>query len=257
MTTELYEYVAPSDWKTLNVLEGFGRNLIPATAALASHRLDIEFTEQRWTVEFHDGERLTWAVDDGPPRDERYAAREVFEDLVLVDFHVTDRPEQAVVLLVDHGRSIVTAIVSTCTGETRHVREQVLHGWLPGGDRADRHGETAEMVGHRVQYVYGPSEVYEHIYLNSSTYSWHCVAGVERGQADTDFCRALKLRDGVYLFSWIERVVPCDGIAVIDWVNWRNNGRIFGWDTAEQEYNAIRMGARAVELNVTTYAPFT
>lgn len=254
MSTDLHRYIAPESWKTLNALEGFGVNRIPASDALAGQRLEIRRQTRDWTFDFHDAERLTWAVEAGDALQERYTARAVLDDVILVDFHQASRPERAVVLVVDRGRSIVTAIVSRCAGPTRHVEQEVLHGWLPGGDPADRHEETAEMVGHRVQYVYSPTDAYEHIYLNSSTYVWHCLAGEERGQADADFCRAHKVRDGVYLFAWIERVVPCDGVVVVDWVNLRSNGRIFGWDTAAREYNAIAMGARAVPLNVTRRA---
>lgn len=41
-------------------------------------------------------------------------------------------------------------------------------------------------------------------------------------------------------------MVPCDGVAVIDWVNMIHNGRISGPDTASRSYHSIRMGAYAV-----------
>ena len=113
------------------------------------------------------------------------------------------------------------------------------------------------MVGRRVQYIYDADHAYEHVYLNDSTYAWHCIEGAEKGQADAEPTLAYEIRPDVYLFSWRERVVPCDGIVVIDWVNLRNNGRIFGWDTADEAYNSIRMGARAVVLNTTEHASLT
>lgn len=257
--TEMYEYVPPADWKTLNALEGFGQNTIPPTDALAGEHLSITFGDVGWEVDFTDGEQLTLAEGGGAATTERYLAREVLDDVFLVDVQRALAPDRTIVLLVDRPRSIVTAILSTVVGEgdDMHVEEEALHGVLPGGDSADRHEPTNDMVGQRWQYIYSPDHAYEHVYLNSSTYCWQCLEGEEKGQADCDPTTAFKIRDDVYLFTWMERVVPCDGIVVIDWVNMRNNGRIFGWDTGDQEFNSISMGARAVRLNVTQYAPLS
>lgn len=253
---DLYEYVPPTEWKTLNALEGFGTNSIPRSDALAGQALEIAFEGGRAiTYTFADAGRLTWAQGDASG-EEGYAAREVLDGVFLVDYQVAARPEQAVVLVIDRPRNIVTAVTST-VGEGREiaVEEVVEHGTLPGAADGDRHARTSAMVGRRVQYVYDADHAYEHVYFNDATYSWHCLAGAEKGQADTEPTLAYEIRPDVYLFTWRERVVPCDGIVVIDWVNNRNNGRIFGFDTAEQVYNSIRMGARAVPLNVTEHAP--
>lgn len=249
-----YEYIAPPQWKTLNALVGFGVNGLRTTDALSSQTFAIGFPDSNWTLAFHDAEHLTWTVDH-EALEEHYLAREVCDDLFLIEFEYASRQDRAIVVLIDRSTQIVTAVISTCVGDTHHVQQELLHGWLTGSDERGRHEPTTELVGHRVQYNYGPKAAYEHIYLNSSTFSWHCIAGAERGQADADFCRALKVRDRVYLFMWIERVVPCDGVAVIDWAQMRNNGRIFGWDSADRAYNSISMGARAVPLNVTSYVP--
>lgn len=257
--TEMYEYVPPTDWKTLNALEGFGQNTISPTDALAGERFEITFDDRSWVLELVDGEEASLSVDGGDAVRERYIAREVLEDVFLVDIHHTLHPDRTIAMIIDKPRSIVTAILSQVVGEGEdmHVEEQALHGRLPGAAEGDIHEPTAEMVGQRWQYIYSPDHAYEHIYLNSSTYCWQCLEGEEKGQADCDPTTTFKIRDDVYLLTWMERVVPCDGIVVIDWVNMRNNGRIFGWDTDAEEYNSISMGARAVKLNDTTYAPLS
>jgi MoaF C-terminal domain/MoaF N-terminal domain len=256
MSDERYEYVPPTEWKTLNALEGFGSNSIPRSGALAGRSLQVAFAGGRTiTYEFADADRLSWSDGDGTSGDEAYAAREVLDDVFLVDFQLAAQPERAVVLVIDLPRSIVTSVTSTVGDGEIAVEETVEHGALPGATEGDRHERTDAMVGHRVQYVYDADHAYEHIYLNDSTYCWHCLAGAEKGQADAEPTLAYEIRPEVYLFCWRERVVPCDGIVVIDWVNDRNNGRIFGFDTEEKAYNSIRMGARAVRLNETEYAP--
>jgi len=250
--TKFQDYISPENWKTLNALDGEKPDRMPFTDELAGETLETRFGRAVWTLKLVDAPTLCLYEGELPARTHRYKARAVLDDVTLVEFQRADRAEQAVTLVVDAGRSIATAVVSTCRGDTRHVSEEVLQGVLPGGDPADRHEATTELVGHRALYTSGTS-VYEHVYLNSSNYTWHCVTGPEKGQAATEFCQAFKIRDRVYLFTWIERVVPCDGVVVLDWVNLRLNGRIFGWDTAAEEYNMIRVGAGVLPLNVTSY----
>lgn len=261
MSTDFYEYVPPTEWKTLNALEDFGPNQLPASDALAGRSFEVRLEGDLpdVVVEVRDGQSLAWRTADGAAGgEERYLAREVLAGVFLLDVQLAERPSRAVAVVLDVERGLVTAIVSDVVEDEargQRVDEQVVQGWLTGGDPADRHARTAAMVGHRVQYVYGAEHVYEHVYLNSSTYTWHCLAGAEAGQADTEPTLAFELRERVYLFAWRERVVPCDGVAVLDWVNLRNNGRIFGWDTEDLAANLIPMGARAILLNETAYAP--
>ena len=255
MTEQQSTYVPPSEWKTLNALEGFGSHTLPRSDRLAGQELVITFDVGRQvTYTFTNAARLTW-TDGNTSGEEEYTAREVLDDVFLVNHQVGARPGVAVVLVVDLPRRIVTAVTSTVGDGEIAVTEVVEHGTLPGGSPAERHQRTDAMVGHRAQYIYDPDHAYEHVYLNDSTYTWHCLAGPEKGQADTEPTLAYEIRPDVYLFTWRERVVPCDGIVVIDWVNDRLNGRIFGLDTDMRAYNSISMGARAVKLNVTRYAP--
>jgi hypothetical protein len=252
VSTDFYDYVAPEDWQTLNALEGFGRNALPPTGKLAGQAFDIEFGERLViSLAVTDAEHLTWQGEE-----HRYRAREVLDDVFFVEFQLAGAPDRAVALVLDLERRIVLAVLSTVVDHAR-VDEEVLHGRLAGAAPGARHERTHALVGHRVQYIYSADHAYEHVYLNDSTFTWHCLAGAERGQADTEPTLAYEIRDRVYLFTWRERVVPCDGVVVIDWANLRLNGRIFGWDTTDAAYNSISMGARAVPLNVTAYAPLT
>lgn len=258
MNTDFYEYVPPGEWKTLNALEGFGQNRIEPTGALDGRSFELALEDGTpLAVELGTDGRAAWAAG-GSRQEGEFVAREVAPELYFLDLRSPRSPERALVLVLDLERRIATLVTSTVVlderGE-RRVEEEIVHAALPGAAPGDRHERTSEMVGHRVQYIYSPEHAYEHIYLNDSTYCWQCLAGEEQGQADCDPTRAYKLRERVYLLTWIERVVPCDGVVVIDWVRMRNNGRIFGWDTAAGEHNVIPMGARAVELNVTEYAP--
>ncbi len=110
------------------------------------------------------------------------------------------------------------------------------------------------MVGKRVKYVYGPSETYEHIYLSEKLYTWQCLAGIERGLADTDRSHSFKLADSLYLFVWRERVVPTLGVVVVDWRDMKSVGKLFGYEGSD--FGAVTnapIASVATLLNVTEY----
>jgi hypothetical protein len=245
------EYIPQEEWKTLNALDGFGRNSIPATDRLAGETLRVAFEDGSSVIyAFALGGRLRWRDASSEQEcEEECIVREVLDDVFLVDFTLAQTPSRAVVLVIDRPRSLVTRVTSDVDlDRSVAVEERVAHGLLPGGERGDRHERTDATVDNRVRYVYDDEHEYEHIYLNDTNYCWHCLKGPEAGQADVDPATAYEIRERVYLLCWREHVVPCDGIVVIDWVNMRNNGRIFGWDTEEQAFNSIRMGAHAVAV---------
>jgi hypothetical protein len=253
------EYIPQEEWKRLNALEGFGRNSIPATDRLAGETLHVLFEDGSSATYAFVSERLLCWSDSGNEQDheEQYVAREVLDGVFLVDFTLAQAPSRAIVLVIDRPQSLVTAVTSDVALERPvAVDERVAHGVLEGAEPGRRHERTGAMVGNRVRYVYDGAHEYEHIYLNDANYCWHCLKGPEAGQADVDPAVAYEIRDGVYLLCWREHVVPCDGIVVIDWVNMRNNGRIFGWDTEQRAFNSIRMGAHAVAVTpIASFAP--
>lgn len=63
----------------------------------------------------------------------------------------------------------------------------------------ERHEDTRELIGKRIEYMYSDSERYEHVYLNERLFTWHCLAGAEQGLADTERCRYLKIVDRLYI----------------------------------------------------------
>lgn len=112
------------------------------------------------------------------------------------------------------------------------VTARVDHGTVvdpaapaPGAE----HGPTDELVGLRNRYTYSPQEQYEHVYFSPTLYAWHCVTGVERDLADVDLCRAYRIRQGLYLFEWREKIVPTLGLILIDLDGLRTDGKICGF----------------------------
>ncbi len=173
--------------------------------------------------------------DAGSSGKETYAAFSLRDGVCLVDYISGALPRTSVSMVLDATTGSATVVVGTLPTadevvkgafalatdgeELTAVRARFLRAAIDrpfaAGDHA--HRPTDEMVGKRVQYVYGPTEAYEHIYLNEKLYTWQCLAGVEKGLADTDRCHSFKLGDRLYLFVWRERVVPTLGVVVVDW----------------------------------------
>ncbi|MBE1875832.1 MoaF C-terminal domain-containing protein [Myceligenerans pegani] len=133
------------------------------------------------------------------------------------------------------------------TGVTARIR----HGRV-AGSTAPVHAPTTELVGFRNRYTYSPHERYEHIYLTPDRYTWHCLTGVEQGLADTDRCHHIRIRDGLTLFVWREKIVPTLGLLLIDLSAMRTDGKIFG-NTGFDTTSTVNfpVGARAEVLDTT------
>ena len=85
---------------------------------------------------------------------------------------------------------------------------------LPQSDEAP--APTTELIGRRVQWVYSSEHAYEHVYLSPHWYTWQCLAGPEQGLADTDENTVWRVRPGIYVFTWREKVIPCGSVTIAD-----------------------------------------
>lgn len=77
-----------------------------------------------------------------------------------------------------------------------------------------------------------PPSSFEHIYLNEKLYTWHCMAGIEKGLADTDRCHYYKIAGsgtgsdaGLYLFIWREKIIPTLGMVLVDFSRMKTTGK--------------------------------
>jgi hypothetical protein len=220
---------------------------------------------------------LAWEVLEGPDAGrsgtETYAAFSPRDGVCLVDYVSGALPRTSVSMVLDATTGSATVVVGTLPTadevvkgafalardgeELTAVRARFLRAAIdrPFAPADHDHRPTAEMVGKRVRYVYGPTEAYEHIYLSQKLYTWQCLAGVERGLADTDRCHSIKLGDRLYLFVWRERVVPTLGVVVVDWRDMASCGKLFGYESSEIGGPVVnaRIASVATLLNVTEH----
>lgn len=264
----------PADTSTWLPLEGlapgFDANKAPHSTALSGR--EIAVVDARGTRIVHRFDDTTVAWDYRPGAEDPtaaasdtddYEAFEVDDDLFFVQFHHRSLPNEAVSLVVDlrHGRTL--AILSLILDAPERGRTRVQHLFTPGViDGAEESGRAAApsttLIGRRVEWVYSGEHAYEHVYLSSRWYSWQCLAGPERGLADTDENSVWEVRPGIYIFAWREKVIPCASVTIADHrdVNAiRSHGVLFGLDESEEVPTHFTFGAHGRLLSTTRHAP--
>jgi hypothetical protein len=112
------------------------------------------------------------------------------------------------------------------------------------------------LIGRRVLWVYSTSHAYEHVYLSPHWYTWQCLAGPEKGLADTDENSVYQLRPGIYVFAWREKVIPCASVTVADHRDarhLRSHGVLFGLDETGRTPTHFTFGAHGRLLSTTVH----
>jgi hypothetical protein len=261
-----------------DLARGITQYSLSDSEALAGKALALHFAGgESCRLRFADGHTLAWELDGqgepGGSGTEWYRATSPREAIYLVDYLPRDRHATCVSLVLDLASGMATRVVGRLPSREQAGRDffsrasagmdltavavgiesaAIDRPWDAVSQR--RHEPTAELVGRRIQYVYSASEVYEHIYLNEKLYTWHCLAGIERGLADTDRCQYLKIADRLYLFVWREKVVPTLGVVLIDLMAMKTTGKLFGYEGSDfQKLTNAPIGAYASVLNETRH----
>jgi hypothetical protein len=251
-----------SKWISVGALgAAFERNsnVLPSTAGLAGRRFQLHFDDGSFVEHsFASSTRLERIVrDDGRAGASpiggatTYSATEIRPNFYFVSFLEQQQRASASALLMDLSAGVCTLVLGQLP--TRHQTSKPLLSRVadreeltdvtvafragaidaPYLSATPHHAVTRDLIGKRIEYTYSASERYEHIYLNDRLYTWHCLAGSEKGLADTDRCHYRKLADNLYLFVWREKIVPTLGVVVIDFSQSKTTGRIVGYEDFE------------------------
>ncbi|MGA7204700.1 MAG: MoaF C-terminal domain-containing protein [Specibacter sp.] len=248
--------------------EGFAvdSNILPENSGLDGRSLTLRFHGGRvHECAIRDGGTVAW---DGREFTGRITS--IRNDIYFVDFLIGEDAKESVSLVVDTSTGQVTMVEGSLPDEAEafvgafeRVRDNkeltgvgatISHGTLDGGPGGVPHAPTEELVGLRNRYRYSPGEVYEHVYLNENSYTWHCLEGSERGLCDTDRCHYIKVAEKLYLFIWREKIIPTLGVILIDMDRLKTDGKIFGHKGFDfTSYVNFKVGAAADVLNETRY----
>jgi hypothetical protein len=257
-----------STWLPLDGLApGFDANKAPLSTELEGRTLTV-LGGNGTRVEHRFGAgTVTWVYSPGDgdptPAGSETEACEVFrvdDDLFYVQFHKALERSEAVSLFLDlrAGRSLtVEATIGDPEPGTTRVRQVFHPGVLEGFPVAgDEPAPTTSLVGRRVMWVYSEQHAYEHVYLSPQWYTWQCLAGPERGLADTDENSVWQLRPGIYVFTWREKVIPCASVTVADHRDARairSHGCLFGLDATGNSPVHFTFGAFGRLISTTVH----
>lgn len=242
---------------------------LPVVADLAGRTFTLYF-ENGWVIrhDFHDHQNLTWdmTAPDGEHvigRDQ-YRATRIRDQIYFVDFIKSSERATTVSLVLNLAEQVFVAVQGQLPDQTERllpiptriaegkaltpVSATFLRGSIDQPVTADMPlpAVTSELIGKRIEYRYSPLEVYEHIYLNPMSYTWHCIKGAELGLADTDACYYYRISTDLYLFVWCEKIIPTLGVIMIDLTALKTTGKILGYESSESEaLHNFAVGAHA------------
>lgn len=251
-------------------------NKLPPSEDLVGKDLSLHFENgQIFEYRFKSANKLFWCkVSDTKRRrwtGETYSATRVRNGIYFLDYITHLRRAATVSLVLDLSRQIFTSVIGQLPRraevqqdllsralegkELTGVKAAFSHGSIDkpfNGATTARHSGTEELIGMRIEYAYSPTDLYEHVYLNGKFYTWHCLAGVEKGLADTDRCHYFKIADRLYLFVWREKIIPTLGVLIEDFSQMRTSGKLFGYRASDfEKLSNFTIGARAHILEGT------
>lgn len=252
-----------SDTRTWLPLDGLAPGFDAAKAELTDDLAGRTFT----TVDEHgartayrfDADAVVWESGAESGRDD-VEVIEVDEALYYAQYTPAAHPDTAVTLILDlrsgYALTVVSALGSAAPGRTAvqmsftpaRIAELEVHGEAPA--------PTDELIGRRVLWVYSTVHAYEHVYLSPHWYSWHCLAGPEQGLADTDENTVWRVRPGIYVFTWREKVIPCGSVTIADHRDQkalRAHGVLFGADESNSGATHFTFGAHGRLLSNTVH----
>ncbi|GAB3144949.1 hypothetical protein GCM10027258_34610 [Amycolatopsis stemonae] len=228
-----------STWLPLDGLApGFDANKAPVTADLDDRQFVLRDDDG---VVFTGNVGETFLVDDG---------------LYYVQLPPGDRETGSLVLDLREGRALVVTTRIGDTGTPR-VTQEFRPATIDGVEvRGEPMAPSTALIGRRVVWVYSEEHAYEHVYLSPHWYTWQCLAGPERGLADTDENTVYQVRPGIHVFAWREKVIPCASVTIADHRtarSLRSHGVLFGLDATGEHPTQFTFGAHGRLLSTTVH----
>jgi hypothetical protein len=252
-------YIPFNEWPTVEAMaNGFGEYLMAPSNKLSGTKFTL-IVENKVKIS-HDlssDTQLTWNVlecspDAGASGTADYAAYEVRPGFFFIDFYKPSYDEEvSIALNKETGQASVTISGYHMKDGTKRTWTTISDAYVDGSASKDPFPETEELIGQHIMYRYTPRDIYEHVYLNKVTMTWHCLSGTENGVADTERCKMLKLSQDLYLLFWTETIMAVESVIIVDLQGLRSTGRFFCWDEKSNQAVRVRFGSYATILAQT------
>jgi len=160
--------------------------------------------------------RVRFRKNGGEWSEQEYRASQLDEHLVFLGFHVEgSAPAASIISAIDFDNGCMTVIDSHfCGGHEPHDVVNKYHfGYIVmdgvTAPRTRRHGFTRELLGRSFTWSYRKGTTSQHIYNSPHSYSWTIFSATEKGRGRGGFawsgpCTYIKLRDDIYVMTWVE-----------------------------------------------------
>ncbi|GHT32690.1 hypothetical protein AGMMS49574_16760 [Bacteroidia bacterium] len=199
-------------WKGAFEGPGKEKKMMEHSAILDNRIFTIQFDNgTSWDYEIGTDFTMRFREGTGNWKEERYDAFEADDGLVFFT-HVTDNdcPIDALQHVIDLKNGLASCIRSTYNNKENPLYPH--QQWLFGIIKTDgvtpsnvRHGFTDELLGCSYTWEYSDDVSSQHIYSTTESFSYTILSSNTGGTVMGSFpCRYVKIRDGIYLVSWIE-----------------------------------------------------
>ncbi|MDR2389823.1 MAG: molybdenum cofactor biosynthesis F family protein [Tannerellaceae bacterium] len=198
-------------WKGAFDFPGKEKKMMEHSTLLNNRRFSLVFDNgSAWEYEIGEDFHMRFRPVGGEWKSERYDAFEA-DDQLMFFTHVTDGdcPIEALHYAMDLRNGLVTCLRSTFDNvrSPRDPRQE----WLFGVIRAEgipstraRHAFTDELLGRSFTWEYSDAIASQHIYTTTESFTYAIVSATGPSVMGSFPCRYVKIRDGVYLLSWVE-----------------------------------------------------
>jgi hypothetical protein len=195
-------------------------NRLPLSDSLVGRELTVCYDGDGpvWDYRFDGLKKLRWRREgEGQWHEEIYEAFEPDRDLIFFShMHSGTRPPECKKIALDFRTGLTTCVNSKVGSE--YMANEVSY-WIAFGivqmdgltpPKYWRHAFTDELVGRALTWNYSDTMTSMHVYSTPHSYSWTIfMNNGALGMQWSSPAQYVKLRDGVYLFSWVEEA--CNG----------------------------------------------
>ena len=207
---------------------------LPQTDALVNQTLRLTLDSgSSYDLKFVDLNKVIWQKGSEGGTDWCEVV-EVAPHTYFIDMTFVSEPRQSQTFIVNTESRRVLGIRTIMREGDVGKEPRAIHHFSPGvlGDLAipptgRKPAPTRDLIGLRALYTYNPNQCFEHIYLNTIRYVWHCVVGPLKGEADVDFHTTYKFDDNQYVFCFREFGLPVSTVFFHNWDQMRETGKFF------------------------------
>ena len=200
-----------------NAFEGISQYRNPLCFELTGKMTSIQFDDgSSLDIQWISGSRARFTDEKGNVRTDNYQCTKADDQVYLVLVDRNDlHPREGLILVMDFAVNLVTANFAkqgTYPDFPELVRANMRFGYIRRDGRKPpekRHAFTNDLVGRKYEWNYTPEFRICHIYMAPDHYRWGQTDENRRARDIPVNDRSqsayyIKLRDNLYIFSWIE-----------------------------------------------------